>query len=73
MDMKTGHFLSTLHAAEPASAVKCQLDIGAFVAGSCPPLLVNVGNQMTGYYNIGRRVRSGEELLFLRTLLRHVM
>lgn len=65
--------MSTFHSAEPAATVKRRTLDRSQTDVCCPPLLVDyqqymrgvdVGDQMTGYYNIGRRSKKWWKRVF---------
>ena len=74
-DKRFIHFLSTLHCAESATPTvidRCNQD-GSKTAITCPPLLpdyqqymrgVDRGDQLIGFYNIGRRSTKWWKLIF---------
>ena len=73
IDKRTIYFVSTLHPAEPAGTVKRRRVDGSQEDVSCPPLLVDYqkymrgvdrGDQLSGYYNIGRRSKKWWKRVF---------
>lgn len=74
-DKRVIHFLSALHVANvsPFATVRRRTEMGTFECVQCPPCLpdyqqymrgVDKGDQMIGYYNIGRRSKKWWKRVF---------